>query len=126
MCQLYILREEPYEVFKVAKQVKNLKNPFLFYYLSQAYEILYNKNKYKKENLEKSLQEIDKSISICIENSKFEQYKSTFYSQKGNLLNYNKDSNCITLLEEAISYCNNKKYKNELEVKLKELKKVYI
>ena len=126
MCQLYILYEKPDEVFKVSKQIRNLEDPFIFYYLSQAYEILYKKNETQQENIGKALQEINKSINVCIKNSKFEQYKSTFYNQKSNLLNYKKDKNCITLLEEAILYCTNKKYKKELELKLEKLKKIYI
>lgn len=130
MCKLYIDYEKPYEVLEIDKQVRNKEDPFLFYYLSEAHEILYNRDKNKLEYLDKALDEIDNSIKKCMEkcmgNSNFNQYKSTFYAQKSKLLNYKKDENCITLLEEAISYCTNKKHRKELELKLEELKNGYV
>lgn len=125
MCKLYILYEKPDEVFEISRKIKNVEDPFLFYYLSQAYEILYN-NGNGQENIEKALEEIDKSLDICREKSKFNRYKSTFYNHKSKLLNYKHDKGCITALQSALLFCDNEKYRNELTVELEELEKKYI
>ncbi|KGM94258.1 hypothetical protein Z968_11940, partial [Clostridium novyi A str. 4552] len=114
----YILASNPKEALKRSKAVKNKNEPFIYYYMSQAYEMLFKQD--KQDNfIENALNNINKSIELSKSIDRFKKYISTFYRQKARILSLINAEKCRTYYLKAIKSTNVEKFKDQLKMELK-------
>lgn len=116
----YILANKPKDALKKCEEIKEKNEPFIFYYMSQAYELIYMDDK-QNQNIIDSLNNIDESIKIAENDDKYNKYMSTFYRQKAKILKLNQDKKYIDYYNKAIQCTKEEKFKKQLRKELIEV-----
>ncbi|RMD01100.1 hypothetical protein D9O40_09025 [Clostridium autoethanogenum] len=121
----YVLAKKPKEALKRSTGVKNKDEPFIYYYMSQAFELIF-KESGENDSIVNALSSIDESIRLAEDSNKFNTFLSTFYRQKAKVLFLNRDIEYIHYYKKAIKSTNENKFKDQLYVELKKDKDKFI
>lgn len=114
IASFYICANMPGKSLEYINKIKNKnQDPFNFYYESQAFELIYYKDKINNY-LDLALESINKCIEISINNKKYDGYLCTFYRQKAIVLNLKNDNSFIKFYEMAINSVVDEKFKKQM------------